>query len=470
MAPLPRIILLFCALATGLVLRASTPAPTDPTSTVHVVGITIHGNKVTHERVVLRELLFTSGDTMPLALFHERLERSRQNLMNTGLFNTVTMMPAYLDQRNVLVEVLLNERWYVWPTPIFQLADPNFNTWWLTKDFRRTNYGAYLYHYNFRGRNETLYVMAQFGYTRRFGLRYTVPFFDKAQRWGLSVGARTDEQAEVTAGTMANKRILLRRPDGPNREARTVDLEFTLRRAYDVRHAWRLGWHQASVADTVVNMALDYFAGPATHTSFLSLSYTFIWDRRDLRMFTREGHFLELQARRMGLGLADRNAPDITTLYASAKRWWRTSDHISLALSLRGKATFGTPPYYVQEGLGYSHYVRGYEYYVIDGEHFALGRGNILIQLIAPRDHRVEVVPIEAFRTLHFALYLDLFADAGRVWDSRYAEQNFLANAWMSGYGVGLDLVSSYDQVVRAEYTLNALGEHGFYLHFTQPF
>jgi len=24
--------------------------------------------------------------------------------------------------------------------------------------------------------------------------------------------------------------------------------------------------------------------------------------------------------------------------------------------------------------------------------------------------------------------------------------------------------------VVRAEYTLNALGEHGFYLQFTQPF
>lgn len=45
-----------------------------------------------------------------------------------------------------------------------------------------------------------------------------------------------------------------------------------------------------------------------------------------------------------------------------------------------------------------------------------------------------------------------------------------LANRWQGGYGLGLDLVTSYDQVLRLEGTLNALGEAGFYLHFTQPF
>src|SRR5690606_19982017 len=111
------------------------------------------------------------------------------------------------------------------------------------------------------------------------------------------------------------------------------------------------------------------------------------------------------------------------------------------------------PPYYVQEGLGYGHYVRGFEYYVIDGEHFALGRGNVVFQLLKPRTKRAEFVPLEAFRTLYFALYLNLYADAGRVWDSRYAADNFLANRWISGTGAGLDLVTSYDQLVRAEYS-----------------
>ena len=145
-------------------------------------------------------------------------------------------------------------------------------------------------------------------------------------------------------------------------------------------------------------------------------------------------------------------------------------DRLTLALSVRGKVTQGTPPYFVQEGLGYSAQVRGYEYYVADGEHYALGKANVVFTLFRPRNYRMEAIPMEAFRTLHMALYLDLFADAGRVWDNRYSAVNGLSDQWLSGYGLGLDLVTSYDQVVRGEYTLNSLGEHGFFLHFTQPF
>ena len=69
-------------------------------------------------------------------------------------------------------------------------------------------------------------------------------------------------------------------------------------------------------------------------------------------------------------------------------------------------------------------------------------------------------MPMEAFRTLHLALYLNAFADMGYVWDDRYAAQNPLSNAWLNGQGLGLDLVTSYEQVVRGEYSLNGRGEH----------
>ena len=437
---------------------------------VRVLGITIEGNRTTRDQIILRELVLAEGDTMATASFYDKLERSRQNLVNTGLFNTVTLLPLFLDQRSVIVEVRVNERWYLWPAVIFQLADPNFNTWWLTKDLGRVNYGVYLYKYNFRGMNETVYAMAQFGYTKQFALRYKAPFIDREQRWGMSIGGSYSEQAEVTAGTRDNLRVLVNNPEGPNRSESRVDLEVSLRRNHDVRHYWRLGWNKANVTDTIVRTAMDYFDGQATSTQFLNVGYGVVWDRRDVRIFPRSGHYLEGRIDRYGLGWIDEASPDITTLYATVKRWWRASEWVTLAAGLRGKTTFGKPPYYVQEGLGYGHHVRGYEYYVIDGEHFALGKANFILQLIKPQTHRVEAVPLEAFRTLYFALYLDLFVDAGRVWDNRYATENFLADRWMSGYGIGLDLVSSYDQVVRGEYTLNALGEHGFYLHFTQPF
>lgn len=407
---------------------------------------------------------------MPSSEFYTKLERSRQNLMNTGLFNTVALLPVYIDASTVVVEVTVNERWYLWPTIIFDLADPNFNTWWLTKDFSRVNYGMYLYRYNLRGRNETAYIKAQLGYTRQFGFRYKVPNIDAKQHWGVSIGGSYEEQAEITTGTRDNLRTLVRNEHGSNRDQWKADVEVTLRRSHDVRHTARLRYNQAEIRDTIATMALDYFDDASLETRFLSLGYSFIWDRRDSRVYTRVGHFEELRIDRYGLGFLDQAAPDITTVYATTKHWWKPHDKWTLNLSLRGKYTLGTPPYYVQEGLGYANSVRGYEYYVIDGEHFALGKANVVFQLVRPRTKRVEAMPMEAFRTLYFAVYINAFSDLGRVWDPRYASANFLANRWINGNGIGLDVVTSYDQVIRGEYSVNALGEHGFFLHFTQPF
>jgi outer membrane protein assembly factor BamA len=439
-------------------------------SALRIHGVTITGNKVTREPIILRELLVREGESLGLADFYERTERSRQNLMNTGLFNTVTVLPLFLNATSVIVEVVVNERWYWWPGLIFQLADPNFNTWWLTRDLDRVNYGVRSYRYNFRGRNETLHAVAQFGYTQQFALQYKVPYVDRRQRWGITVGGGFEQQAEVTSGTVDNKRILLRNPDGPNRTERWGSLELTLRRAHDIRHYWRAGYMDAEVTDTVVQRSADYFDGDALRTRYFSLGYGLVWDRRDNRAFPRKGHYAEVRIDRWGLGVGGEAEPDITTLYATAKRWWVLGERWTAALSLRGRVTQGTPPYYVQEGLGYSAQVRGYEYYVADGEHFTMGRANVLFTLFRPRSYRLEAVPMESFRTLHLALYLNVYTDVGRVWDSRYAAQNSLSDQWQRGHGLGVDLVTSYDQVVRFEYSINALGEHGSFLHFTQPF
>ncbi len=447
--------------------QETSPAPPD---TVVVTDIMIRGNRVTRERIILRELLVDIGDTIPAGSMYDLLERSRQNLVNTALFHTVNVMPLYLDPRHVIIEVTVSERWYLWPSVSLELADPNFNTWWQTKDLSRINYGLYLYKYNFRGQNETIYVMSQFGYTQQYALRYRIPYIDKGQRWGATIGGAYLQQEEVTAGTKNNERLLVSRPFTINRREQLADLELSLRPSHDVRHYWRFGFNQATITDTITQVAEDYFDGDKTRTRFLSLGYSIVWDTRDLRIFPKRGHFAELRVDRYGLALLDIASPDVTTFYLGLKRWFQLSQHLTLAASFRGKATWGTPPYYVQRGLGYSDIVRGYEYYVVDGEHYILGRANLIIPIFKPRVTRVEPIPIEAFRTVYFALYLNVYTDLGRVWDDRYAEMNFLANRWMNGHGVGLDLVTSYDQVVRGEYSLNGLGEHGFFLHFTQPF
>lgn len=438
----------------------------------HVVaGIVVEGNKRTKERIILRELTVHEGDTVTAEGLYERLERSRQNLMNTSLFNTVVILPTYLPGTEVFLTITVNERWYLWPSPIIQLADPNFNTWWLTKDFSRLNLGAYVYQYNFRGLNETIYAKLQFGYSRQFGLRYKVPYFNARQRWGVSVGGQFAEQRELTIGTVGNKRVLFSEEDRNARQEWKGDVQFSLRRSHDLRHYFTLGYVQASITDTVAKLSPTYFNDGQQDSRFLALGYQVIHDERDSRIYPREGHYIELKAWRYGLGVLDENAPDVTTVYGTYKHWQKLGERWTVSLTGRGKTSFGAPvPYYIQEGLGYDNYIRGYEYYIIDGQHFALGKADAAFALIKPRQYTVDQVPLEAFRHLYFALYLDAYVDAGYVWDDQYADVNRLAGSWQSGFGTGLDLVTSYDQVFRLEYSWNVLGEGGLFLHFTQPF
>ncbi|MCB9171186.1 MAG: BamA/TamA family outer membrane protein, partial [Flavobacteriales bacterium] len=352
-----------------------------------------------------------------------------------------------------------------------EVADPNFNTWWRTRDLSRLNWGFYIYRYNSRGMNETADVQFQFGYAQQYGLHYKVPFIDRKQRWGLSLGGGYYQQHEVTTATVDNERIFFAPEKGNARTQWNATLELTLRRAHDLRHAWRLGYSDASVQRDLASEFPDHLGGGATHAGFLFLRYTIIHDNRDSRAYPLQGHFGELQVERQGLGLLSDHAPDITRLSANWSNWWPLSARSTLALALRGKTTFGPPtPYFVQEGLGYRNYVRGYEYQVIDGQHYLLGKLNAVFQLLRPIDRRVDLIPLEAFRTLHLAIYANAFVDAGYVIDDQYGAVNALDNTWMSGYGIGLDLVTSYDQVVRGELTMNAQGAYGFFLHFTNPF
>ena len=396
--------------------------PDSATVTYRVIAITIEGNKTTKELVILRELTIHEGDTVTAKSLYARLERSRQNLQNTSLFNTVSLLPAYVGRDEVVVQVTLNERWYIWPTPIIEVADPNFNTWWRAgRDADRLNFGLYLYRYNFRGLNETVYLKLQFGYAQQYALRYKVPSLDKRQRWGMSVGGGYYQQKEITIGTRDNVRYFLRPAEGNARTSWHIDGDVSLRPRHDLRHTWRLSYTNASVVDSTALLTSDYFAPLATNTAFLAAGYSLIWDTRDARAFARTGNYMEFKVERLGLGLLGDAEPDITFVYGTVKRWWQMHERVTLATGAQGRAAVGgTVPYFVQEGLGYRYTVRGYEYYVIDGQHFALGKLNLLFQLIAPRDLYVKPIPLEAFRTVHIAVYLDLYADAGRVWDRQY--------------------------------------------------
>lgn len=468
--PLRVAVLFLLAIVPLSFLRAQDALPF--TGPFVISGIVIEGNKHTLDQVVLREMPIAEGDTVPSTqALYEQIERSRQNVMNLSLFNSVHVIPTFLNDHEVFLTVTVIERWFYWPTPILRYSDPNFNTWWLTKDLSRLYWGAYLYRYNMRRRNETLYVKLQFGYSHEFGFRYRFPFISRKQRMGLSFGGGYSSQEEITVGTRDNLRVLLKVPGARTRYDWRGDVELTWRPKFDLRYAVRLQYLEAHVLDTVIERTPNYFTRPSLLQRHLTLGAFIAWDARDSKTFPLEGHYMDLRADRTGLGLASTNAPELTTMTATAMKVWHTGDRWSVGGSLRGKASLGPDlPYYNQQGLGYDDQVRGYEYYVSDGEHYVLAKANVLWALYRPREFTLAPVRNEQFRTLYLAVYLNAFVDAGRVWDSRYGGVNPLNNTWQQAAGLGLDLVTSYDQVFRIEYTVNRRNEQTFYLHFAHPF
>lgn len=244
-----------------------------------------------------------------------------------------------------------------------------------------------------------------------------------------------------------------------------------MRPAFDMRHSFRLSYTHADVLDSVVRNVPTYFNEGAARLNYFNLGYSFTHDQRDNRVYPLSGTYTLFRADHFGLPFLDGGDVDLTTFYGAVQRSWRTSERWSIGGSLRAKVSVGPElPYYMQQGLGYDDYVRGYEYYVIDGEHYTLFKANALWALVKPREYIFEGMKNDNFKTLYLAVYLNAFADFGKVWDSRYAEVNPLANELQQGYGVGVNVVSSYDQVMRVEFAVNGFDERAFYLHFAQPF
>lgn len=81
-----------------------------------IQNINIKGNKVTRERVILNLLTFKQGDSLNL----DELQRSKEKLMETGLFFLVSIAPvatADMEKVDINVEVLESPNLEIWPFP-----------------------------------------------------------------------------------------------------------------------------------------------------------------------------------------------------------------------------------------------------------------------------------------------------------------------------------------------------------------
>jgi outer membrane protein assembly factor BamA len=438
---------------------------------VFVDTIVMEGNATTRRRIILREVVFSEGDSLTLNSLFAAMEESRENLLNTALFNFVEFHVDYAAFPRVKVNILFVERWYVWPFPILELGDRNINEWLANPGLSRMNYGMYLVWENFRGRRENISLLLKTGYRNLYKLTYNKPYFNARQTFGWGLEAAYSSSHELAYMTLGNRQQFVKLDDQFVFHNSYVSAELNYRPAFRNMHALRLGYNFFHFADTLLALNPRFSLGERTELGFLSLSWEFKNDFRDLRAYPRKGHYFDVRLSRHGLGLLKDELMDITTLETSYRKYWELAPRWFFAAGGNAKLSQGkTNVYFSQQGLGFlGDLVRGYENFVIDGQHFLVLKSNLKFALVPQRTGRIGFLPGERFQLIHYAFYLNLFADAGYVDDRYFFQGNQLNNVWLAGTGLGIDFVTYYDKVFRTEFSVNRHGQAGLFFHVIAP-
>ncbi len=436
-----------------------------------IQSIQVVGNSITKEQVILRELQFSTGDTLLSSDFVFLLEQSKKNILNTSLFNFANIEWALIDSIHVYIIVSVTERWYTLPLPIFEIEDNNFNTWLEEKDFSRINYGFHLIRNNFRGRKERLRMTAQFGFTERIRLRYDIPYISKNQKGGLGLKFSYNRRDQIAYSSSNNERLQFKSNTEDAIKNYSAGINYSYRNAIFNTHYVGIEYDQNRIVDSVRIFNPNYLGENRLKNSYFSFFYTFIHDKRDSKNYPLSGDFFRFSIQKSGVGITSEGV-DLLNLDLQVKKFFQLDERLFLASSIRGElAANNNQPYNLQNGLGYSssYAIRAYEYYVIDGQNIGLVKNQLKYQIVKPRAVNFKFIGYDKFSKFHYAFYLGVFSDFAYVEDNTGYERNRLANKPLYSYGIGLDFVSYYDIVLRTEYSFNKLGESGLFLHFVAP-
>lgn len=439
-----------------------------------VKNVVITGNKKTKEFVIIREMGIGPGDSIPISNISSFLDRIKLNLLNTKIFNDIQLNIRNWDDSGLEIHVHVVEKFNIIPIPFIQLADRNLNEWWVDrgKDFKRIQYGATLNWGNFRGRNETLSITASLGFAHLLDINYYMPNLSKNGKLGASFNVSMMQSKRMAYATRDNKLQFIYQD---NFIKRGIDIapRLILHRNLQVKHYIEARYSYRWVDDLISDLNKDYFLNGANKQSAISLEYGFDIDRRTLRAYPTSGYQIEGTLTNYGMGL--QRQVNMTTLTVAGSKFFtfdRKNKH-STGHLLKFKGSYPRKqPYNIQSGMGYDQdFVRGYEYYVIDGQSFTLMKNEYRYQLAAFRfGARTNGKKQILKQALPFDIYIKAFFDAGYVEDKYFNEKNTLQNRWMVGSGVGIDVLMLYDKVIRVEYSLNRMKEHGLYFHMVLPF
>jgi outer membrane protein assembly factor BamA len=422
--------------------------------------VLVNENRVkTQKDVIVRELTFREGDTVSIDQLDSLKKVNDNRLFNMQLFNKAAVLFDTASY-NVVCSIYVEERFPLWPDPNFTLGDRNFNVWARDHEFdlKRVNLGLKLSHLNIGGKRMQLGVLYQLGYTSKMGIEFIQPYIDKAKKHGWGWNVYQMSNREIAYQSVANKLVFYRDYNAVQYKEWNTELFYTHRPGFAFHQRVGLKYTQHQISDTVLQLNADFWSHSSTRWRVLQLNYRAAYNGVDNWNYPLTGYRFVLNVK-CHHGIED-NFNQLNFLFQAdyykklGQKWYLALDAKTHIASQHKYA------YLYSRNLGYDNdYVRGYEYYVLDGQFMAYARCDLKYELW----RKSIALPFRYFETVPIRLYPKIFADIGYSYD-RYQPQ-FLNNTLLYALGLGLDVVTLYDIKVRFEFTFNHLKESDLYIH-----
>ena len=446
-----------------------------------VSSIEIEGNKVTKKEIIIRELSFQKGDSLSINELIIKIKQSEKNLKNMKLFNFSQINFVIQDNKQFKIKINLIEQWYIFPYPIIEVSERNFNVWWDDfkesnySDFSKINYGIYLNWKNFRGKNESLKLKFRRGFKEQYLTEYGIPYVNKEKTFGIKTKISLLREKRTAYETNYNQ-LEYYEDNSYSKTNIEASLFFNYKPKIQNTHSIGFSYFRTAVPDSVIIKNPYYFTNKNNSTNkigdYCQLHYIYHYENRDYSEYPLNGNSINFEAKK---NLPINSSVQHIEVIAKLEHYLEPIDDFFLGTSFQTKwSSSEYQPYFSQKGFGFDNFVRGYEYYVIDGQKYWLSKTAIRYPIIDKKTFEIPYIKLNQFRKAHIAVFISLFSDLGYIIDrQKNQEKNPLSNMLLWGKGISIDFITYYDRILRIEYSMREDSinqEKGIFLHFSSPF
>lgn len=378
-----------------------------------VDSIIVRGNNKTKTDIILRELTFSSGDTVT----SEMMSFNKERVFSLGLFTSVRFRGMRSKGLNIVM-IDVEESWYIWPLPFIYIRD---NT------IKRSTYGVNILYKNFRGRNETLSTSVGLGYDPYFTFTYYNPWLIRQENIYLS-------------SSIGYQNLLNKSPEAEKLYGKEFKQRF-------FTYILNVGKRIDLFNEAGVFAGFDYVHNP-DDDKFISFSgdrinrvpkagATYTYDSRNLKQFPDSGMYANIYYSYNGFNI---KRESFSVIKADFRHYFYIWNDFSFKWRLTSRFINGwNIPFYENSMLGVLEKVRGHYNERREGDIYYLASAELKYPLIKDWNYKLKLplIPREITR-YRIKVFLNIFGDTGTT---QFKDEKLSIKGFYSGYGAGITLL-----------------------------